>query len=572
MSNKQSGGIHTNGLAVLEVLRGSRRPLDETYAADFENLCAQDGEPNSGSNVSSETDSDWAVSGSEDDSDSRQHSSIQAGAGFAELDMLLSKRPIKEVPQLLYSLKLTITSLYKLPIRRPAPAERLDRLAKASSNQFSYYEDRDIMHVQDKFNQADKKLVRRLGRMNTRRRQLLRYRQAHEERLKRDRGDSHDLLLDTESIQDSRATTFKPPTYHFYSEDTKNSEVQSLPDSLSSLASTETGEELLAFPSPPKGPNGEDLEAFICPYCCVPCHITSSHGWERHVKCDLEPYVCTFANCVRTNDMFQSREDWYNHEIQQHRFDYSCNVKDHEQYSDIREFLSHMDKEHNVQIDEEQSKSQLSMFSRPTQRKSGICPLCMKSTKRLKVHLARHLEQIALFILPRQSDTAIDSSGENTSEENVANVRIREAFLDDGSSSNNDDDQKMSLFSTESVMGIQMNRHPLPLLAQNGVDPSTLSDEQITAFEQEMKNAPNAKYFDILLLLIKNGIDPSMLMRHHIADLSEQSSNVLQKALHAYKQNNIPKMGNSSYLENPRLFYEEVLGPAMIGLYCIRRD
>lgn len=412
---KSSVGRQANGLSVLEVLRGARRPFDEAYTADVERDSIEDDEASSDSEVSSGTDSDWAVSSGEDDNDFSQSSSIQASTGLAELDMLPSKRPNKEVPQLFYSLKFTITTLYKVPIRRPAPAERLDRWAKASSNEFSLWGYFDFSRLQDVFPQADKELLRRLGRMNTRRRLLLQYRQAHNERLKRDIGDSDEQTSDSKSIQDSYATTFKPPTHDFYSENTKNFEAQSYADSYSSFASTQTGRELPVFPSPPKGPNGEDLEDFICSYCCVTCHITSSSRWERHVLSDLDPYVCTFGNCVRMNDMFQNREDWYNHEIQQHRLQYSCNVKNHQQYYDIRDFKSHMIRDHNFRIDDNQAPSQLSMFSRPTQRKCGVCPLCMKSTEHLKGHLARHLERIALYALPREAENEVDPSDDDVS-------------------------------------------------------------------------------------------------------------------------------------------------------------
>ena len=348
--------------------------------------------------MSSGTDSDWAVSNSEDDTDSRQPSNIQAG--LTKPGMLPSKRPNKEVPQLFYSLKLTITSLYKIPIRRPTPDERLDRWAKASTKELSLWDHDDFTRVRDAFDQADEKLLRRLGRFNTRRRLLIQYRQAQHERLKRDLGGSEEQISDSKSIQESDATKFKPPTHEFYSENTKTFEVKSLSDTLSSFARTQTGGGLPVLPSPPEGPYGEDLEDFLCPYCCVVCHITSSHDWLRHVLRDLEPYVCTFNNCGRANDMFESREDWYDHEVQQHRLEYSCNVKTHQQYSDIREFKSHMHEEHNVQIDDNQPQSQLSMFSRPAQHLSGVCPLCMQSTRYLKDHLARHLERIALYALP----------------------------------------------------------------------------------------------------------------------------------------------------------------------------
>lgn len=465
---------HANEFPIIEVLRRQRRPFDKIHAVNFEEL-DEDDELSSDSDTSSGTDSDWAISSSEDDSDFHQLPSIQASIGRTVLSTPHSERPTKEVSQLLYSLKLTITSLYKMPIRRPAPAERLDRLAKASSNETSLYEHFDVMYVRDVFNRADQKLILHLGQMITRRRQLLQYRQAHNERLKREMDDSKEqideaksygiidiqpilasiprteppsqsLALDSKSKQDSQATTFKPPNYPFDFQDAKKSEVQSLPDTVSSFASIWTGEEPLAIPSQPKGANGEDLEDFICPYCCVSCHITSSHGWKRHIMCDLEPYVCTFEDCARTNDMFKSREDWYNHEIQQHRLDYSCNVKNHEKYTDIRDFKSHMHKEHNVQFDDEQPQSQLSMFSRPTQRKSGICPLCIESTVELKSHLARHLERIALFALPKYSNTENESLANSKWGENTASIRNTVTAVEDGSSWNIDRDQKSLSF------------------------------------------------------------------------------------------------------------------------------
>lgn len=458
------------------MLRGSRRPFDEIHGADMEEGFGEDGEPSSGSDASSGMDSDWAISGSEDDDDFLQPPSTQASIGRPELGVSHSERPTKELPQLLYSLKLTITSLYKMPIRRPAPAERLDRLAKASSDETSLYERFDFMYVQDAFSKANQKLVRRLGRMVTRRRLLLKYRQTHNERLTRENIDSMEqadeakshvivdiqpissstprtepptksLASDNKPKHDSRATTFKLPKYPF-DPNIKAFGVQSLPETVSSFATTRTGEELLAIPSRPKGLNDEDLEDFICPYCCVSCHITSSHQWKKHIMRDLEAYVCTFEDCARVNDMFESREDWYNHEMQQHRLDFRCNVKDHEQYTDVREFRFHMDKEHNVQFDDEQPQSQLNMFSRPTQRKSGICPLCMESTVQLKGHLARHLERIALFALPRQPNTENDSSANSIYGENAASVQNAEVSVGNGSSWISDGDRKALSFPT----------------------------------------------------------------------------------------------------------------------------
>ena len=118
-----------------------------------------------------------------------------------------------------------------------------------------------------------------------------------------------------------------------------------------------------------------------------------------------------------------------------------------------------MSAEHNVQLDDKLSNSQLSMFLRPTENASGICPLCTASTSKLKSHLGRHLERIALFALPRHSDNKNDSN-ENDSNENdsvVNNVsrgsvnKSQNADISswDDSSSHGNVDQKEVMFSAD---------------------------------------------------------------------------------------------------------------------------
>ena len=86
--------------------------------------------------------------------------------------------------QLLSSLKLTIASIYKKPVRRPAPGERLDRFPKGRLRDISLYEHFDRLFVEDLFKEAASPLKNRLGRLISRRRQLLQYRKVHNERLK----------------------------------------------------------------------------------------------------------------------------------------------------------------------------------------------------------------------------------------------------------------------------------------------------------------------------------------------------------------------------------------------------
>jgi hypothetical protein len=64
-----------------------------------------------------------------------------------------------------------------------------------------------------------------------------------------------------------------------------------------------------------------------------------------------------------------------------------------------------------------QDHTVLDMFRRPSKEGnvSGVCCLCGNTARRLKKHLSRHLEQIALFALPRNTelddkDSHIDSN------------------------------------------------------------------------------------------------------------------------------------------------------------------
>ena len=82
-----------------------------------------------------------------------------------------------------------ITCLYKLSItiQNPAPKERLHKIANIN---VSYFEDWDIKHINEKFCPAAEGdfsipnyLSERLGKANTRRRQLLMYYEAHHKKI-----------------------------------------------------------------------------------------------------------------------------------------------------------------------------------------------------------------------------------------------------------------------------------------------------------------------------------------------------------------------------------------------------
>jgi hypothetical protein len=216
-----------------------------------------------------------------------------------------------KMPQLLHSLSFTITCLYKMPIRRPAPAGRLQGRNFESADRYTLYEHFDILYVRDLFKDAELNLVTRLGRLITRRRQLLRYRKLHNEQLKRETLESSNLPVKAVNLPDNetssrvrkepaqsdvsssqlkpstKATTFRPEEFLKASwgvaaldSRSGNFETASEPETTSSFASTHTGKDSLLIPSRPLGVDGEELEDFQCPYCSVIVRIRSSRSWK----------------------------------------------------------------------------------------------------------------------------------------------------------------------------------------------------------------------------------------------------------------------------------------------------
>ena len=112
-------------------------------------------------------------------------------------DFLSEKTPpvdeeaeVSEFEYLVLDIMHIITCLYRfsIAIQNPAPKERLDKIALIN---VSHFENWDIKHINEKFHPVDplndfrvaNYLSERLGKANTRRRQLLEYYQAHHKKI-----------------------------------------------------------------------------------------------------------------------------------------------------------------------------------------------------------------------------------------------------------------------------------------------------------------------------------------------------------------------------------------------------
>lgn len=86
-----------------------------------------------------------------------------------------------------------------------------------------------------------------------------------------------------------------------------------------------------------------------------------------------------------------------------------------------------MKSSHNTTFDASKSSLLSSMFSCPSQSSVGTCNLCLRPTTTLKNHVSRHLEQVALFALPRVHEALGDeAANENDSIEAISQHELKQ--------------------------------------------------------------------------------------------------------------------------------------------------
>jgi len=196
------------------------------------------------------------------------------------------------------------------------------------------------------------------------------------------------------------------------------------------------------FPSGVPLPPVKRLPAeFECPLCFKVKKFYKPSDWTKHVHEDVQPFTCTFPGCGDAKS-FKRKADWVRHENERHRQleNWTCNISDcnHTCYRKDN-FVQHLVREHKIAEPRQRSgrsgnkdlvtsgdpgkTSQHSMpnsFTKPgsdeiwaiverchqdtiKQPKDEPCRFCgniCTSWKKLTVHLAKHMEQISMPILP----------------------------------------------------------------------------------------------------------------------------------------------------------------------------
>lgn len=209
------------------------------------------------------------------------------------------------------------------------------------------------------------------------------------------------------------------------------------------------------FPSGVPLPPVQRLPAeFECPLCFKVKKFYKPSDWTKHVHEDVQPFTCTFPNCSEPKS-FKRKADWVRHENERHRQleNWTCDVAEcvHTCYRKDN-FVQHLVREHKIP----EPKMRNGRSGNPTSR-SPITPIngqgwddaigaslatsvsggddiwvivdrCRRDTikqpqdedcrfcgnicntwKKLTVHLAKHMEQISMPILPLVDQKPMDA-------------------------------------------------------------------------------------------------------------------------------------------------------------------
>ncbi|KAM0418719.1 hypothetical protein ACHAPT_012317 [Fusarium lateritium] len=174
-----------------------------------------------------------------------------------------------------------------------------------------------------------------------------------------------------------------------------------------------------AVPGPPKAEDGKTT--FPCPYCGMTLEsleMQNRQSWKRHVFRDLRPYVCTFQDCQSADKLYVSRCDWRYHELQIHRRKYVCKECPNT-YTSKTEMTAHVKGHYGESISPAQLSVILDLCDQQVDGLNGEKEECLVcgtklSLSALQDHLATHMEDMALFVLPN-SDEGQDKGGTNDS-------------------------------------------------------------------------------------------------------------------------------------------------------------
>ena len=181
--------------------------------------------------------------------------------------------------------------------------------------------------------------------------------------------------------------------------------------------------------------------SFECRYCGqeIICgvHINSVDDWAHHIYMDLEPYLCTIDNCIRADKTFGIREDWFQHELENHRLKkvWCCPACDSE-FDEKDDLEFHLSEKHKTSFDPDSVSAVASLCERFSERMelNQPCPLCgwsMETPTAIKEHISDHLEQLALSSIENEESDLLSHANDEASFESKIKFKLLNDFLEE---------------------------------------------------------------------------------------------------------------------------------------------
>ena len=351
------------------------------------------------------------------------------------------------VHQLIEDIEESVNCLIKLipTLQDPAPQDLYKRYA--SQNEA----DKDIDLAIKMFPKAAPSLTRRLGFANWKRRQYLEGLQlpirpsiSSKRKVNQSRESDRDSGFFSSSNLTRSSHRIRFPSYgNVMSQGTSEAGPSSVNDTIFSRPNYFSGDSAISIadsdqvfrwarydiPKPPV--MLKSGATFTCHFCgqemVFGVQIASDEDWAQHVFMDLEPYLCTYDNCIRADKTFGVREEWFQHELDNHRLRkvFFCRVCNRE-FEEKVDFEGHLSEKHEATVDGRDTSIMLSLCERFSDETPPYqpCPLCGYSTVRseaLQEHVADHMEQLALMSI--QSEDGLEKE-------------VLSPFFDDNASEN----------------------------------------------------------------------------------------------------------------------------------------
>jgi hypothetical protein len=157
-----------------------------------------------------------------------------------------------------------------------------------------------------------------------------------------------------------------------------------------------------------------------CPFCFLVLpseEFTDERKWRRHVKDDIDPYVCLFEDCDSPVELFSHSRAWVRH-MEEHAKRWYCKSKAHNDdfVSNSRDgYCQHIKDAHPEKFTPSQIEVLANRASRlPSPIFEKTCPLCgaEEVNGTMEEHVIGHMQSLALRSLPTFED-ALENAGES---------------------------------------------------------------------------------------------------------------------------------------------------------------